>query len=206
MKPAMPSVPHLKSAALVLATAALAACGSAPIQFYTLIRPAATPATASGLRIEVLPVSVPPQVDVPQLVVRQSDSRIALVEDQQWIAPLGDEIRAALAAELSARLGAQDFSGAPPGAGLQAYRIKFDVRRFESALDGGARIEAVWSIRKPQAEKFLAVCSSRAEQSGDDDDYPALVEAHQRALQQIAAQIAEVLRAAHAGTAVACPS
>ena len=202
----MTSCPRFKSVAILLAAGALAACSSAPIQFYTLVRPAPAAVTASGLSFEVLPVGVPSQVDVPQLVVRQGTSRIALVEDQQWIAPLGQEIRAALAAELAAMLGAQDFSGAPAGAGLPTYRIKFDVRRFESALDGGARIESVWSIRKPQAEKFLAVCSSRTEQAGADDDYPALVEAHQRALQQIAAQIAGVLRAAHAGETAHCPS
>lgn len=205
MKPMPPFISQCLGCAAALA---LAACSSAPIQFYTLVKPAAAGATATQppLQIVVLPVSVPAQVDLPQLVVRESSSRIALIEDQQWIAPLGQEIRSALASELVAMLGAEDVSGAPRNKGLKPYRIKLEVRRFESLLGRSAAIEALWTLSAPQREVPSAVCSSRVEEPVGKG-YAALVEGHQRALAQIAAQIAASLRAAqdHA-TAPHCPA
>lgn len=199
----MPSAPRLAPA---LAALLLAGCASAPAQYYTLVRPAAAPSAPSDLRIDVLPVTVPTQVDVPQLVIRQSDTEVALVENQQWIAPLGQEVRAAIAAELVTSLGAQDLSGtlrAPSAA--PAYRIRLDLRRFDSSPGRSVLIEAVWSVRRSAREHDPAVCISRVEQPAAAG-YPALVEAHQRALQRIAAQIAQAIRAAQAAdAAVNCP-
>lgn len=192
-----------RGTALAAATA-IAACGSAPTQFHTLLRPATPPPAASDLYIEVLPVRVPPQVDIPQLVLRQGDSGLALIEDRQWLAPLGQEIRGALAAELAARLGAQDVSGATRPAGLKPYRVQIQVQRFESELGGKALIEALWSVQAPQENAPATLCSSRQQEAGGRD-YTALVEAHQRAVQSLAQQIADAISAARKrGSAVQC--
>ena len=58
-----------------------------------------------GVAFELLPVSVPAQDDQPQLVIRQGGQGVALLQSERWIAPLGDEIRGALSADLTPRAG-----------------------------------------------------------------------------------------------------
>lgn len=186
---------------LLIACAALAACGSAPLRFYTLVAPAAAPAAAApGYSIEVLPVNVPLQVDQPQLVLRRGTGQVALAEDRQWIAPLPDELRAALSAELSRRLGAADVYRVTQPEGSKVWRIKLDVRRFESELNRSARIEALWTLQSPVDKAVPLVCASSVDERVGAG-YASLVEGHQRALGRIAQSIAAVI----AGGSLRCP-
>ena len=73
---------------------------------------------------------VPAQVDQPQFVVRRADDTLAVLEQERWIAPVQDEIRAALIEHLSVRLGPP---GAAPRAGARDWRVAIDVQRFDSA-------------------------------------------------------------------------
>lgn len=195
---------HLGAAALALA---LAACASAPLHYYTLVPPAAgTPARgAAPLRFELLPVGIPAQVDQPQLVVRQGGQDMAVLEGERWIAPLGDELRAALSAGLARELGGQDVSGLP-GGGDAVLRIKLDVRRFESWPGRYALVEAAWSVRPLKAgDGAVLACASTVREPVDGQGYPALVQAHQRAVARLAADIAAAARPFAAGQAARCP-
>lgn len=195
----------------------LSACASAPLHYYTLVPPAAdvgaepvTAETSTSLPFELLPVSVPAQVDQPQLVVRRSGQSIALLSGERWIAPLGDEVRSALSADLTRQLHSQDVTGLPSNASPR-LRIKLDLRRFDSLPGSYALIDATWSVRllsgssiDASATKTIA-CSSRVNESVGPG-YDALVQGHQRALAQVAAQIATVARAFSAGSTPACPT
>ena len=94
----------------------LAGCASAPMHYYTLMTPAGTaapaPAAPAPYPFELLPVTVPAQVDLPQLVVRQGGQGVAVLQGQRWIAPLGDEVRGALSSDLTHDFRAQDVSAA----------------------------------------------------------------------------------------------
>ncbi|MGA0586239.1 PqiC family protein [Dyella sp. KRB-257] len=196
---------HLLSRRLapVVAALALGACASAPTHYYTLIAPAADvpAATLPGLPFELLPVGVPAQDDQPQLVIRQGGQGVALLEGHRWIAPLGDEIRGALSADLSQALGRPDVSGlAHEGTGVA--RIKVDVRRFDSQPGGYALLEAAWSVRVLGGDvpgRTLA-CTSRFNQAVAGAGYDALVQAHQQALGRLAGEVAEAVRALAAGS------
>lgn len=195
----------MKSLYACCAALALSACSSAPIQFYTLVKPQTQNTRASeALAIEVLPVSVPSQVDVPQIVLREGAGQLALVENQQWIAPLAHEIRAALASELATQLGARDLSGATRPAGMAVYRVQLDVRRFDSSLGNGAAVEALWTLRAPRQATPALLCNARIEEPARGS-YAALVESHQRALSRIASQIAAAIRTQQAGQPAQCP-
>lgn len=196
------------------AALALAGCASAPMHYYTLMPPAAEPADApvaaadqglAGLPFELLPVSVPAQVDVPQLVLREGGQSVAMLEGRRWIAPLGSELRGALSADLARQLHSQDVSGLP-GNERQLLRIKLDLRRFDSQLGGYALIEAGWSVRVLHAAHGGALaCSSRVREPVGPG-YDALVQGHQRALGQLAAQIAGVARALGRAQVPTCPA
>jgi uncharacterized lipoprotein YmbA len=168
----------------------LGACASAATpRFYTLVRPAVPAvANATPLLIEVLPVTVPMQVDVQELVIRQGAGSVALAESRRWIAPLG----------------ARDLYRLPRAAvETPVRRIKVDVRRFDSYLGHQALIEAAWTISAAQPDAAAVTCDSRIAEAVSGSDYDALVQAHQRALAVLTTQIASALTT----TAVspACP-
>ena len=69
--------------------------------------------------VDVLPVSVPPQVDQPQWLVRAPDDSLQMLEQERWAAPLRDEIRSAVAERLIARWGAVDLRSLAQPAGAE---------------------------------------------------------------------------------------
>lgn len=194
-------------AVLGTAVLALAACASAPMHYYTLVAPAtASPSApvAGATAFELLPVSIPAQDDQPQLVIRQGAQGVELLQSERWIAPLADEIRAALSSDLTRELGGPDLTGLPHGK-QPVLRIKVDVRRFDSQPGGYALLEAAWSVRPLGREGApgLACTSYLREPVGSG--YQALVLGHQQALAGLARQLAEAGRALATGHA-SCPA
>jgi uncharacterized lipoprotein YmbA len=193
----------------------LAACASAPLHYYTLVPPATDPTadTASSrpamasLPFELLPVTVPAQVDQPQLVVRDGGQGVALLNSERWIAPLGDELRSALSTDLARQLHSEDVS-ALPGNDKPLLRIKLDVRRFDSLPGSYALIDGTWSIRLmhgANGQSGTLACASRVSEPVGAS-YDALVQGHQRAIARLAAQIAAAAQSLGNGQMPACPA
>jgi uncharacterized protein len=139
----------------------------------------------------VLPVDLPAQVATPQMVVRTGGGEMVPVDTRRWIAPLADEIRGALSAGLSQRLGAHDIYGLPagPAGSLPTYRISVKVQRFESALGAYARIDALWTVRRAGDDSAGLTCGYSQSQPVQPG-YEAMAEGHQQALGAIADRIA----------------
>jgi len=199
---------RLSRATIAALMAALGGCASAPTHFYTLQHDAtpaagAVPAAPAPFQIEVLPVAVPPQVDQAEFLVRQSDQRVAVLDNERWAAPLAAELRGAFAADLVAALGARDVYGLPRPPAVPVYRIVIDVRVFDSWPGRHARIQADWSVRG-NSEAALVTCTSTASEDVAAD-YDALVQGHQRAIAQISGDIAAAVRGIAGGAAAACP-
>jgi uncharacterized lipoprotein YmbA len=122
-----------------------AGCSTTPTtRFHTLL-PApvaavsrATPTTPVQAW-ELGSVTVPLQVDQPQFVVRMPDDTLAVLEYERWIAPLGDEIRAALIQRIGSAFAANSSSAAAPAAQGKTWRVAIDVQRFDSAVGRYAR-------------------------------------------------------------------
>lgn len=192
--------------AVALLALAVGACSSAPpIRYFTLV-PAAGAATVAPatqpFQFELLPVTVPAQVDLPQLVVRQGGQGVAVLQGQRWIAPLGDEVRGALSSDLTHDFRAQDVSGLP-AQGKGIVRIKVDVRRFDSVPGSYAYIDAAWSVRPLRGGDPLACTSRISETVGEG--YDALVQGHQQAIARLAGQIGAVAGALANGQSASCP-
>ena len=198
---------RLSSSFVFALAASLAACSSAPTHFYTLMPPAepAAPATAAAaFAIAVEPVGVPVEVDQVQWLVRTSRGQVSVLDNERWAAPLGDELRAALADELARQLGARDVYNAASPAGIPVIRVQVEVRRFESVAAGYALIEADWDVARRDATSASGlVCHSRVSQPVEAG-YAALAVGHQRALAVIGARIALAVRSVAAG-GTACP-
>lgn len=193
----------LRSLAL-LATLGLAACSSAPTHYYTLVPTAPVQrqaVTAPAFQFEMLGVRMPVQVDQPQMVVRQSAGGLMILETERWGAPLADEFHDALAGQLELKLGTRNLAGLPKAADKPVVSLQTDVRRFDSLPGQYALIDVVWSLSQRsegQKRRSLTCASVIQEPAGVSMD--ALVLAHQKAIGQLAGQIAR------AANSWACPS
>ena len=187
--------------AVTAAALLLAACQSAPpIRQYTLVPPSEPVAAAAqdpAWRLIVEPVSVPAQVDVPYVVVREGRSQLVQVETQRWAAPLADEVRGALIEGIRAAGGAPVVAAADGGT-IPGYRLKVALRRFDSVLGRQALVDAAWTVESIADPARAASCDSQVAAS-IAAGYPALADGHQRALAELARRIASGLGALHAG-------
>jgi len=190
-------------AALMLA-AGLCGCASTstPARFHTLVPPLVSAAPASrpapALRAEVLPVTLPVQVDVAPIVVRLPDDSMRALEHERWIAPLADEIRAALALRIDAALAAAP--AAPTAAA--PWRVALDVQRFDSTLGGAASVQAVWTLQQAGSGVMLRCQLNDREPVAAGS--VALVAGHRLIVERLGDAIGRAVRAAAGGAAPTC--
>jgi uncharacterized lipoprotein YmbA len=165
----------------------LGACRSDPISFHTLT-PVQLPNTRAGTQIPIEAITVPPQVDRPQIVIRQGNSGLAILETQWWGASLADELLSALTDQLSNAGGRGNVS------------VRLDVQRFDSIPGQYGLIDVKWRLRPVGAtDSGLLTCRSTLKTpSGPSID--DLVSAQQNNVKRLAALISQA-----AGNPGACP-
>jgi uncharacterized lipoprotein YmbA len=182
----------------VRAGALVAGCAAAPPRYYSLAAPAdaagrpaagaAVQAAEGGLRLSV--ARIPAEAERLQLVVRDParDPAVQVLNDSLWAAPLGDQIRDALAGEVGRRLGAADLRRLPDAESRPARRIEVRIDRFDMVWGRFVALDADWTDRAPGADRArLCRASVRLPAAGG---VASLVEAHRRALDRLAALIA----------------
>jgi len=190
MKPGASAMTFPFKATLLGALLALSACGSTPITFHTLTPAHANLPTVGGtgtIRIESL--TVPPAVDRPQIVVRQGDTGIAILETQWWAASLADEMRSALVDQLA------NSNPRPP------LLLRVDVQRFDSVPGQYARFDAQWRLRPASGTDRPSLLCRTTLQSPAGSGIDDVVLAHQNNLKRFAAQVSR----AAASAAGQCP-
>ena len=165
----------------------LGACRSEPINFHTLT-PVELSASRTGAQIPIEGISVPPQVDRPQIVIRQGNNGLAILETQWWGASLADELRSALSDQLSNTGSRGNVS------------VRIDVQRFDSIPGHYGLIDVKWRLRQANAgDDALLVCRSLL-QTPSGPTIDDLVAAQQNNVKRLAALIGQA-----AGTARGCP-
>ncbi|MBA1204411.1 membrane integrity-associated transporter subunit PqiC [Pseudomonas capeferrum] len=180
---------------LLVAALGLAACSSPPTHYYTLIASqdaALTTREQTSFQFEMLPVLIPVQVDQPQMVLREGGGSLAILENERWGAPLGDEFHDALSGQLERRFGTRDLAGLPRQRDQPVLSVRTDVRRFESVLNQYALIDVVWnlSLRSSDNVRRSLTCSNVIRQPAGMG-LENLVLAHQRAVANLADAIAK---------------
>ncbi|MFI4931812.1 MAG: membrane integrity-associated transporter subunit PqiC [Burkholderiales bacterium] len=198
---------HAAGALPWLLAGALSACGSPPpTHFHSLV---ATPAStgnaahvapASDVRFEVLPVAVPAQVDVPQFVVRLSDGSMAVLEQERWIAPLGDEIRTAVALRVGQALADAPRSNHAASAGV--WGIGLEVQRFDSVMGRAVGVQLQWSLQ-PASGAAVLRCQARYEEPVGTGA-SALAAGYRAVFERLGDAIGRALQVAAAGGTPAC--
>jgi uncharacterized protein len=184
-------------------TLLLAACASSPEHFYTL-QPrdsrAPDPPSRADYAVVVTTVTVPSDVDRPELVVRDRAQGVLVLEEERWIEPLPSAVRRALAQDLGERLrDAVVLEDGETAVHPKVIRVAVYVRRFDIAPATSVRLEADWLLiegnapaRQGSAEAVVPVHAR---------GYAVLVAAASQAIAQLSDAIAASLDAARADSA-----
>lgn len=127
---------------VLLVFVCLAGCASSPpLRFYTL-----SPVGAEGANtdappaIRVVRVTLPGEIDRPELVQRIDANRLQLAENDRWGAPLGQMIQRALSADLQARVPAT--TGEPD-------QLFVNIEEFIGGPDCAVTLRAEWTLTPP---------------------------------------------------------
>src|SRR5471030_244998 len=162
----------------------LTACRSDPIHFHTM-----TPAQPGGGahngvgEIQIEGISVPPQMDRPQIVIRQGNSGLAILETDWWGASLADELRSALVDQL--------LNANPQ----HKVSLRVDVQRFDSIPGQYGLIDVKWRLRPLGAgDNTLVTCRSTL-QTPSGPSIDDLVTAQQNNVKRLAAVISQAAAA-----------
>lgn len=187
----------MKAPLIAAAALVLAACGTPPQQsFYTLVpEPVPVPAPASGgtMSVFVGPVTIPEDVDRSAMVLRTGPSQVEIRDSERWSEPLKSAIPRAVSEHLMRELGTARVYASRAGAAQPVdHRVAIEIRRFESSLDAGATIDALWTITpaKGAAKSGRSVIS----EASATRDAAGIAAAHSRALARLASEIAAAIR------------
>ena len=184
---------------------ALAGCAASNSQYYSLqtvsdSRPKAVNSIADALNVQS--VSIPAQVDRPQLVLAgRTDGAVSVMNDSLWVAPLADEIRLAVASRLGQQLGVPDVNGTGAPANLPLWGVKLDIQRFEAMYGKYVQVQTSWRLsRRPETkgDGLPIVCRANV-QVPAVGGVDATVRAYQQALVQVADMIAAQVAAGRLG-------
>ena len=140
---------------------ALAGCAASNSQYYSLqavsdSRPKAVNSIADAINVQS--VSIPAQVDRPQLVLTgRADGSVSVMNDSLWVAPLADEIRLAVGSRLGQQLGVPDVSGTGAPDDLPLWGVKLNIQRFEAMYGKYVQIQSSWRLSRRPEKKGLGL-------------------------------------------------
>lgn len=195
----------MKRLVVVFAVVALGCLVSKSEHFYALsdqraAAPGAPVARFPGT-VLVSPVQIPELVDRPQLVVREADGRLAVLEQQRWAEPLDAGIGGLLAKQLSRRLVGADVSATEDILRRPDLRVAVDVQAFEIRADQGITLEALWTVTG--ANGVLGRGKTRAVKPANGEGYDAVAAAASLAVDAVSADVARAIVALTAQRPVA---
>jgi len=198
----MRSIDRIARNARVLAACALAvlagcATTASHEEFFTLTSPAdgAAAPSAYSPAVFVGPVSIPEGVDRPQMVLTTGPNRVDIADEYHWAEPLRDAIARAVAQGLSRELGTGRVLVSSAASGSRVdYRVAIELQRFDSSFSDGAAIDALWTVSSADGKRTRNGRSAQREPDASHDA-AGIAAAHARALERMAGDIAQAIRA-----------
>ena len=180
---------------LVLALAACATAPPAEHDFTLSVEASAQPLQAMpGVSIAVGAARVPEMYDRPQLVVRASQNRVRLLEQERWAEPLKSGIPRVVAADLGRLLGTARTTAYPAAEARDTgYRVTLEVQRFDAAPGQGADVDIAWHVHRLPDGPVRDGRTTTHEAAGAG--YESLVAAQSRALVAVSRDIAQAIAA-----------
>jgi uncharacterized lipoprotein YmbA len=131
----------------IAASALIGACSSSPpTRFYTLSEtaPETHPASQPGVgTVFIYRVTIPGEIDRPQLVRQMDANRLQIAEEDRWGAPLDEMIRRVLSGDLARRLPLSPVANA----GRQ-HLLSVDIREFYGDANCNVTLRAAWTPKR----------------------------------------------------------
>ena len=197
-----------------MTTLVLAGCASPPTRYYTLaspvsaVVPAAPPAAAVPLWIELAPLGMPERLARPQLVVRPAGdgnrAEVEILEQHRWVSSFENELRDALASGIAARLGALDGTRGGRPAAAPVTRIAVQVRQFDAVEGGKVEADLGWTLRRAEQPRSM-VCRITLSEPVGGTGIDAVAQGAQRLTANASAAIARSVAALQQNPDAACP-
>lgn len=131
---------------------------------------------------------MPPQVDRPQIVIRQGDSGVAILETQWWAASLVDELRSALVDQLASN--------------RKNLAVRIEVQRFDSIPGQYALLDVKWRLRQTGTDERTPLTCRTVVQSPSGPTIDDLVIAQQNNVKRFAALLSQAADKSPSG----CPA
>lgn len=185
----------------VLSAIALSACSlfeSAPVRYYALSAVPAGPITSSpqgGPVFAVASVRVPQYLSHKWIVTRTNDTEISLAKDDQWGAPLADEISSALTENLTAMIPSNRVVQLPVPASVPInYEIRVEIVSFERQPDGGVDLVARWTVFGDGGRRLVKMDRSAFRTDDVANDYPSITRAMSSLIAELSRDIAMTLQ------------
>jgi uncharacterized protein len=135
----------------------LSGCGSSPpTRFYTLSETPASGGAAAGVgQVVIGSVSIPGEIDRPEIVRKVGANQLSVAGSDRWAAPLEDIVRRVLIDDIARR--------APGSAAEQQRFVSVDIREFYGDAGCNVTLRAVWTLKQtgvPPAAEEISVPSS----------------------------------------------
>lgn len=187
-----PSIPALLLLAVLVATGG---CSSLRESNYYLMSPVAPAQPAESLRTTQLgigPVTLPDYLERPNIVTRESVSRVRVAPDDKWAAPLEAHLAELMAENLRTRL---DMVAVPVYPWPPATRV--DLQLTMEILDliyyqGKVQLAVRWRLLDRPSTALVDRLSRYEEDSGPE--YDQMVDAMARAVGHLSDEIAATVR------------
>lgn len=127
---------------VITALLLVGACSSSPpTHFYTLSDTASeTPPPAGVGWVRIVGVTIPGELDRPELVRRIGPNQLSIAGLDRWAAPLDQVIRRALSDDILRRV--------PSPAPGQQYSVSVDVREFYGDDACNVTLRAAWTLKR----------------------------------------------------------
>jgi uncharacterized protein len=190
--------------AAIISTVALLVVGSCasspPMHYYTLSEvPAATRLTSvdNTMPVRVDRVTIPAELDRAQLVRRVDATRLQIVENDRWAAPLEDTIRRVLSDNLAARLPPNMVANPyEPSVGEKRQSLSVDIAEFYGDPTCAVTLRAAWVLKQPDMRSSRGTEEAHVPGGGNCTGSAGLPAAMSQALGELSDRIAAAV--AHA--------
>ena len=186
--------------AAVVASLVMSGCGSSPpLRYYTLTEVPATnriSTVANTLPVRVDRVTIPAELDRSQLVRRIDPTRLQIIDNDRWAAPLEDTIRRVLSADLAARLPPEMVANPyEPSIGEKRQLLSVDIEDFYGDATCTVTLRAAWVLKQPDTQGSPGTEEIRIPGSGSCNGTAGVPAVMSQALGQLSDHIASAIAA-----------
>jgi uncharacterized lipoprotein YmbA len=168
-----------------------------PTKFFVLTsEQRKAPAVPAQKMLGVDRIELPGYLTQPEIVTRTESNQVKNAEYDRWGESLKDGFSRTLRNDLENQLGAGRVLAAPfDPSHRPALILDVEVRRFERVLPDGAVLDATWSLRDGATGTVLLTKEASLRQPVARNDTETTVAALSTALNALAAEIADAVRA-----------